>query len=82
MGVLPVMKKLEDMTEPELRELTTRILKGVEAKLPSNTGLCVLFWPFGEHKVAQYGSNSRRKDMILALRECADRLEKREDVPR
>lgn len=77
-----VMKQLEDMTEPELRELTTAVLDSVKALLPPNTGFCVLFWPFGSHGVSQYGSNSRREDMIKALRECADRLEKRQDVPR
>lgn len=74
------MKQLEDMTEPELRQLTTDILNGVEARLPFGTGFCVLFWPFGDHGVSQYGSNARREDMILALRECADRLERRQDV--
>lgn len=76
------MKRLEDMTEPELRHLTTRILDGVKAELPEGTGFCVLFWPFGEHAISHYGSNARRSDMILALRECADRLERREDAMR
>lgn len=76
------MKKIEDMTEPELRELTTRICRGVSEKLPAMTGFCVLFWPIGTHNVAQYGSNCHRVDMVTALRETADRLERREDVPR
>lgn len=76
------MKALEDMTEPELRELTTQILNAVKERLPATTGFAVLFWPHGEHGISQYGSNCSRKDMILALRECADRLERRQDVPR
>jgi hypothetical protein len=76
------VKQLEDMTEPELRELTTRVLNAVKERLPPNTSFTVLFWPFGEHGIAQYGSNSERADMIKALRECADRLERRQDVPR
>lgn len=76
------MKPLEDMTEPELRKLTSSILDAIKARLPEGTGFCVLFWPFGEHGISQYGSNARRQDMILALRECADRLERRQDVTR
>lgn len=76
------MKKLEDMTEPELRGLTTAILDGIKAKLPTGCGFCVLFWPIGTHGVAQYGSNCFRADMIENLRATADRLEARQDVPR
>jgi hypothetical protein len=76
------MKPLEDMTQPELRHLTTQILDAVKARLPADTGFCVLFWPVGTHGVAQYGSNANRADMIACLRETADRLERREDVPR
>lgn len=39
------MKALEDLTEPELRSLTTSILDGVKGKLPTDTGFAVLFWP-------------------------------------
>ena len=76
------MKPLEDMTEPELRELTNAVCRAVDDLLPPGTGFAVLFWPHGEHKVSQYGSNCRRADMVKALREAADRLEKRQDVPR
>jgi hypothetical protein len=76
------MKQLEDMNEVELRELTTAILRDIEAALPPMTAFTVLFWPFGTHGIAQYGSNCHRGDMIKALRETADRLERREDVSR
>lgn len=76
------MKDLQDCTEPELRDLTNDALNYMKLLLPDRTGFAVLFWPFGEHKISQYGSNCRREDMILALRETADRLEKRQDVPR
>lgn len=74
--------RLEDMTEPELRQLTTFILNEIKAALPRGCGFAVLFWPLGTHGVAQYGSNCHRADMIAALRETADRLERRQDVPR
>ena len=76
------MKQLDDMTEPELRRLTTAVCAAVESRLPKGTGFCVLFWPFGAPGISQYGANARRGDMIAALREAADRLERREDVPR
>jgi hypothetical protein len=75
-------KPLEDMTEPELKALTLEILDGVAAKLPKPAGFAVLFWPIGHHNVAQYGSNIRRDVMIECLRWTADRLERKQDVPR
>ena len=76
------MKHLEDMDELELRDLTTGVLNGIDAALPDNCAFAVIFWPIGDHGVAQYGSNCRRSDMIKALRSTADRLESRQDVPR
>ena len=76
------MKRIEDMTEVELRELTTRILDAIKSRLPADTAFTVLFWPVGTHGIAQYGSNCHRSDMIAGLRETADRLEMRQDVTR
>lgn len=75
-------KQLEDMTEPELRTLTNDVLNGIKAKLPAGSGFCVLFWPIGTHGIAQYGANCQRADMIEALRATADRLARKQDVPR
>lgn len=76
------MKDLEDMTEPELREMTTSILNAIAVRLPPATHFAVVFWPPGDYKVGQYGSNCERAGMIKSLREVADRLERRQDVPR
>lgn len=76
------MKLLQDMTEVELRALTTEILNVLKELLPDETCFTVLFSPFGSHGIAQYGSNANRSDMIRALCETADRLERRQDVPR
>lgn len=46
------MKLLENMTEPELRDVMNTLAT----------------------KVAQYVCNCRREDMVLALREAADRI--------
>lgn len=78
----PHLERLEDLTEPELQALTTEILHAVKARLPAETGFAVLFFPMGQPGVAQYGSNCRREDMVKTLREAADRLAKREDIPR
>lgn len=75
-------KQLEDMTEPELKALTTDILDSVGRRLPDETAYAVIFWPMGEHTLGHYGSNCERKGMIAALREVADRLERRQDVTR
>jgi hypothetical protein len=37
---------------------------------------------FDDPGLAQYCSNCDRSTMVQALRECADRLESREDIPR
>ena len=76
------MKLLIDMDELELRALTTEVLDSLKDVLPDETCFTVLFWPFGQPDVGQYGSNAARPEMIQALREVADRLERRMDVPR
>lgn len=77
------MKQLEDMTEPELKALTRRICNAVKERLPKQeVGFVVLYYPVGTHGVWQYGSNCSRADMIKALRDTADILERKQDVPR
>lgn len=73
---------LDDMTEPELGALMTAIARRVQALLPPDTGFLVLASPFGPHGIAQYVGHGSRADYIKWLRETADRLEAREDVPR
>lgn len=51
----------------------------VDAMLPSDMGFTVLVFPLGNVGESNYISNANRSDMIKALREIADRLEKRED---
>jgi hypothetical protein len=41
---------------------------------------CLLL--FNDPKIAQYVCNCRREDVILAMRECAERLENKQDVTR
>lgn len=82
------MKEIRDMTEPELRTYFTGLARAIEESLPpgpSNKGkclFCLLVADSTEPGIAQYVSNVQRADMIKMLRETADRLSKREDIPR
>jgi hypothetical protein len=76
------MKSLDDLTEPELRDLCTEIAHTVKSMLPGDTGFILLFTPFGASGIAQYVANGTRPECIAWLRETADRLQGREDVTR
>lgn len=78
------MKRLENMTEPELRDLLNAMGRKLEA-VASNHGVEKPLFAlvlFNDPKVGQYICNCNRSDTIKALRETADRLESRQDVPR
>lgn len=77
-------RQLEDMTEPDLAELMRAMAKGVEraAAVKNVEKPHFVLLVFNDPAVAQYISNCRRSDMIAALRESADRLDSRQDVPR
>jgi hypothetical protein len=78
------MKRLEDMTEVELGNLMTDCARAVRSIIQRRTAgrgdFALLV--FDDPKVAQYISTCERECMIEALRETAERLENREDVPR
>lgn len=44
-------------------------------------GFMLLVFPFNEPGVSNYISNAERSDMIMTLRETADRLEKNQIIP-
>ena len=78
------MALIKDMTEPELCGLLNRVGhqvknacvdQGVEKPL-----FVVLL--FNDPQITQYVANCVRADVIRAMRECADRLERNEDVRR
>jgi hypothetical protein len=75
------MKKLKDMTEPELAQLMTlcgnMILESADALGVEKPMFVVLL--FNDPATAQYVANCQRADVILALREAAERLERHED---
>jgi hypothetical protein len=78
------MKKLEDMTEPELRQLMNATGKAIEyaAEVCDVEKPMFVVVLFNDPKVAQYAANCERADVIKAMRETADRLANREHVER
>ena len=79
------MIQLENLTEAEIGTLMIEMGRAVEA-IGRKRGLhpkpyfTLLLW--NDPKVCQYLSNCERRSMVAALRETADRLERRQDVPR
>lgn len=79
-----MLRILRDMTEPELAELMNAMackiaLVAMTEKVELPRFVLLLF---NDPHVAQYISNCNREDTIKALREAADRLERRQDVTR
>lgn len=70
----------------QTRQMIDDLAKMIETKMVETLGVkvgfCLLIFPFHFPGITNYVSNADRKDMIKALRETADRLERREDKPR
>lgn len=56
-----------------------RVFNGEAKGDDRQTGFCLLVYGFNAPGIANYVSNNRRQDMIEALRETADRLERNQD---
>lgn len=59
-----------------------RIFNGDVPDGDARNGFCLLVFGFDAPGIANYVSNAERATMIQALRETADRLERKEDNPR
>lgn len=79
-------QRIEDMTEPQLKRYFRDLALTIEGELPpgpSRKGRCLfVLLVCDESSIGQYVSNAARPEIIKLLRETADRLEKREDLPR
>ena len=73
-------KQLQHMTEPELRKLMTDCGNAVRDVLGRRSQFCLVV--FDDPKIAQYIATCTRESMSEAMRETANRLERRQDVPR
>lgn len=78
------MKKLEDMTEPELATLLQDMGDAIQIVAQKHQVEKPLFALvlFNDPAVGQYIANCYPQDVIHALRECADKLARNLDVPR
>ena len=78
------MRKLLEMTDPEIRQYMNMLAAATESIMPAadNARGRALFvvLVFDDPGMAHYASNCDRGTMVQALRECADRLEGREDI--
>lgn len=71
------MKELTgSQEEHELMTKTAKLLK----ELFNGYGFALIVFDFHKPGISNYVSNAQRKEMIMALRETAERLEKRQDV--
>lgn len=80
------MRKLIEMTEPELKDYMSGMAALIDSVMPASDNergksLFVLL-VFDDPGLAQYVSSCDRENMVQALREAADRIESREDIPR
>lgn len=76
------MKKLEYMTEPELKKFMNYLAGGIEF-MASEMGIekpLFALIVFNDPAIGQYVANCNREDIIKALRETANRLESEQDV--
>ncbi len=76
------MKQLDDMTEPELLELMIAMGKQIDAVcavMEVERPLFALLL-FNDPRITQYVTNCRREDIIVAMRETANRLSPKQDV--
>lgn len=63
-----------------MRVLATVIEMTLQGRFVEDMGFALLAYPHGKETTAHYISNSEMSDVIKALREAADRLEKEQDI--
>jgi hypothetical protein len=68
-------------TEETMRGLAQGIDEVLEKATGQKKGFALVVFEFGQPGLGNYISNARREDMVAALRETADRIEKRETIP-
>jgi hypothetical protein len=67
-----------------IQELLKDLAFGIDGVLRDNLGemgFALVIFEFNTLGVGNYISNAKREDMIVALRELADRLEANQDLP-
>lgn len=76
------MKSVEDQKKMEvlLRSLAEKIDAALHEQF-GKIGFALLVFEFHKPGIGNYISNVKRADMVKALRETANRLEKKQDIP-
>lgn len=72
--------KIQQEIEQALKDLASAIQYTIEYGF-GKMGFALIVFEFGKPGISNYISNAERKDMIKALREMADKLEKHQDIP-
>ncbi len=67
--------------QKEMRSLAKFFEESIEIVYGKRMGFALLIFDFNSVGVSDYLANADREDMITALRECASRLESKEDIP-
>jgi hypothetical protein len=70
--------------QKDTEEIMEALGNGIDEFFKENIGAhgyALLVFPFGDPGVGNYVSNVKREDMIDALREAANRLEKNQYMP-
>lgn len=74
------MKKINEITKTELRQLMTGVARYTEGLLPPGTLFVTIV--FADPGLAQYVSNTERSDVVGAMRKYADQLERERGISR
>ncbi len=77
----PFLKRLEDMTEPELSDHFVKVMHAVDDRQPDDV-LGSMVITFMENGISQYVASVDPETAPDSLRELADRLERRQTVER
>lgn len=68
--------------EHEMRRLAKYVEKTLKRMYGIKMGFALITFPFGsDDRTSDYIGNCDRTSMIKALRETADRLERKQDIP-
>ena len=78
---MPNFQLMKDMTEPELREHMNLMCRAVTS-LQAPDALGMMLVVFQDNGIVQYGSSIEPETAPQALRELAERIERRQTVTR
>ena len=75
-GPATLSASMKPSKQQYLEAICRNLAPAIDAQLDEREGFALLLFDFGEKGSLAYISNAQRRDMIRALRECADELEK------